>query len=87
MNHKMSLSGKAESPHSGHGARLLQRRHRLRRNGSRPCHRHTGARDLGLIGLDDSPVATQTHPRLTTIGYHVAAGARRLADVVPGTTT
>jgi len=40
--------------------------------------------DLGLIGLDDSPVATQTHPRLTTIGYDVTAGMRRLADVVAG---
>jgi DNA-binding LacI/PurR family transcriptional regulator len=40
--------------------------------------------DLGLIGLDDSPVATQTHPRLTTIGYDVTASMRHLADVVAG---
>ncbi|MFZ0530486.1 MAG: LacI family DNA-binding transcriptional regulator [Propionicimonas sp.] len=40
--------------------------------------------ELGLIGLDDSPIATQTHPRLTTIGYDITTTMRRVADVVAG---
>ncbi|HEY0189274.1 MAG TPA: LacI family DNA-binding transcriptional regulator [Cellulomonas sp.] len=38
--------------------------------------------DLAFIGVDDSPVAAQTHPRLTTIGYDIAAQALAIARAV-----
>ncbi|WP_433510259.1 LacI family DNA-binding transcriptional regulator [Nonomuraea sp. CA-143628] len=38
--------------------------------------------DLGFIGMDDTPVATQTTPRLTTIGVDMDTDMRRLAQTV-----
>jgi DNA-binding LacI/PurR family transcriptional regulator len=43
--------------------------------------------DLGFIGMDDTPVATQTTPRLTTITFHSAGAIRDLVNwVIHGTT-
>ena len=38
--------------------------------------------DLGFIGMDDTPVATQTVPQLTTVGYGEAKFADDLAETV-----
>lgn len=40
--------------------------------------------DLGLIGMDDTPVATQVFPRLTTVSYWRADFVELLADFVTG---
>ncbi|WP_458117256.1 LacI family DNA-binding transcriptional regulator [Arthrobacter sp. D2-10] len=40
--------------------------------------------DLGFIGMDDTPIATQVSPRLTTIAYWRADFVEMLADSVAG---
>jgi len=38
--------------------------------------------DLAFIGMDNSPVATQTKPRMTTIGYDMTSMARSIAATI-----
>ncbi|MGW5158696.1 LacI family DNA-binding transcriptional regulator [Nonomuraea wenchangensis] len=38
--------------------------------------------DLGVVGVDDTPVAAQTSPRLTTIGFDLPASYDRLAQLL-----
>ncbi|MEV4016037.1 LacI family DNA-binding transcriptional regulator [Nonomuraea angiospora] len=42
----------------------------------------TVPRDLGVVGVDDTPVATQTSPRLTTIGFGPPTSYDRLAQLL-----
>ena len=56
--------------------RLLQRRHR-----HHPAHGRSQAgvavpEDLGLIGMDNTPLSHVTDPPLTTVGYDLAAVAQ-----------
>jgi DNA-binding LacI/PurR family transcriptional regulator len=43
---------------------------------------HLEAPTVAFIGMDNSPVATQTKPRLTTIGYDMIAGTRSIAAAI-----
>ncbi|MFD0662971.1 substrate-binding domain-containing protein [Thermocatellispora tengchongensis] len=42
----------------------------------------TVPQELGVVGVDDTPVATQTSPRLTTIGFGLSDAGDRLARVL-----
>ncbi|MFF7882188.1 LacI family DNA-binding transcriptional regulator [Streptomyces sp. NPDC020794] len=49
---------------------------------ARVVGRRVPSQDLGVIGVDNSPIATQTAPRLTTIGYELQRPMRRLAELI-----
>jgi DNA-binding LacI/PurR family transcriptional regulator len=38
--------------------------------------------DLGIVGMDDTPVATQVSPRLTTVGYETTDVVARLVEIL-----
>ncbi|MFF0327661.1 LacI family DNA-binding transcriptional regulator [Nonomuraea angiospora] len=42
----------------------------------------TVPQELGVVGVDDTPVATQTSPRLTTIGFGPPTSYDRLAELL-----
>ncbi|MEU8141771.1 LacI family DNA-binding transcriptional regulator [Nonomuraea sp. NPDC048901] len=42
----------------------------------------TVPQELGVVGMDDTPLATQTSPRLTTIGFGLPTSWNRLAQLL-----